>query len=330
MVVLLAVYFILPVIALLPFCALAPIIIQGAIGVVNVEEFKVAWRASKSEFLVMSATFSTSLALSVKEGLLVGFGFSVLKTMYDLANPNLAVLGQLTDHSFRDIRNYPNARQFKDTVVIRMDARLSFTNARKLKNFALRAVRVRERAGSSIKYVIIDTKAINHVDLSGCETLEVLADSLHAHGQQLILANLKGPVSKCLEEAGVPAFVRKKGGHLCTSMDSAVAIIEGMVGEGGDENLDIKELVRRVSEAKRVMSAQSPHHIFCGHTCHQPAKMVFGASPVSDRPNATPRIVEDSEPHTPERSRLEGPDSVLNPIDFEEQAIQPEESRTSL
>eukprot|EP00441_Pelagodinium_beii_P032068 CAMPEP_0197632938 /NCGR_PEP_ID=MMETSP1338-20131121/9444_1 /TAXON_ID=43686 ORGANISM="Pelagodinium beii, Strain RCC1491" /NCGR_SAMPLE_ID=MMETSP1338 /ASSEMBLY_ACC=CAM_ASM_000754 /LENGTH=760 /DNA_ID=CAMNT_0043204515 /DNA_START=97 /DNA_END=2379 /DNA_ORIENTATION=- len=300
-VVLLAVYLILPVIALLPFSALAPIIIQGAIGVINVQEFRVAWRASKSEFLVMMATFSMSLALSVKEGLLVGFGLSVLKTMYDLANPNLAVVGQMSDHSFRDIRNYPNARQFKEAVVLRMDARLSFTNARKLKNFALRAVRVRERTGSKIRYVVIDTKAINHVDLSGCEALEVLAETLHSHGQQLILANLKGPVSKCLHEAGVPAFLKKKGGHLCTSIDSAVAMIEGMTEEAGDENLDIQELVRRVSEAKRVLSAQSPNHIFCGH---QPVFSPWkGSAAALDEVQRT--LDEESEPSSAQTSRTE-------------------------
>merc|ERR1712032_1323677 len=113
--------------------------------------------------------------------------------MYDVGNPNLVVLGRLSDGSFRDIRNFPNAQILPKTVVVRMDARLSFVNARKLKEFALRAVKLREEKGEVISYIVIDGKSINHVDLTGCELMEVMAESLHGHGQTLILANVKGP-----------------------------------------------------------------------------------------------------------------------------------------
>eukprot|EP00931_Biecheleriopsis_adriatica_P060993 TRINITY_DN36650_c0_g2_i1.p1 TRINITY_DN36650_c0_g2~~TRINITY_DN36650_c0_g2_i1.p1 ORF type:complete len:776 (-),score=150.05 TRINITY_DN36650_c0_g2_i1:10-2028(-) len=256
-VVMAAVYLLLPVIALLPLCALAPLIIQGAIGVINLHEFQVALRSSPTEFFVMISTFGVSLALTVKEGLAVGFVLSVLKTMNELANPNLAVCGQLADNSFRDIRNYPKAKQFKNAIVVRIDARLCFTNARKLKDFTLRATRLQEQKGFAIEFAVIDAKAINHVDLSGCEMLEVLAETLQAHGQQLVIANLKGPVSKCLSQAGVPAALRKRGGHLCTSMEAARAIIEGKT-QADQESSDIKELVRRVDTAHRLMLATSP------------------------------------------------------------------------
>lgn len=147
--------------------------------------------------------------------------------MQELANPNLAVCGRLSDNSFRDIRNYPQARQFSNAVVIRMDARLNFTNARKLKEFTKRALKVREQRGDKIEFAVIDAKSINHVDLTGCEMLESLAETLHFYGAKLVLANLKGPVSKCLLQADVPKHFKEKGAMLCTSMDAAVAIIEG-------------------------------------------------------------------------------------------------------
>merc|ERR1711988_1349942 len=110
----------------------------------------------------MLATLFTSLGLTVKEGLLVGFVLSVLKTMYDLANPNLVICGRLPDNTFRDVRNFPNAEIVPKAVVVRMDARLSFANSRKMKEFCYRAVQVREAQGEEIKYVVIDAKSINH------------------------------------------------------------------------------------------------------------------------------------------------------------------------
>jgi len=245
-----SVYLLLPVIALLPLSALAPLIIQGAIGVINMHEFQVAWRSSKAEFFVMVATFIMSLALSVKEGLALGFVLSVLKTMNELANPNLAVLGRLPDSSFRDIRNYPRAKQLDNAVVVRMDARLNFTNARKLKEFTVRAVQVGESRGSKIRFAVIDAKSINHVDLTGCESLENIAEALESYNCVLIIANLKGPVSKCLAQAGIPEHLKKRGAHLVTSMDQAIAVVQGKQTLG--EDVDIKELARRVDAASRV------------------------------------------------------------------------------
>jgi SulP family sulfate permease len=261
-----AMYILLGIIANLPLASLAPIIIQGAIGVVNMHEFKVAWAASRTEFLVMFSTFVVSLGLTVKEGLLVGFLMSVLKTMNELANPNLAVLGQLKDGSFRDVRNFQSAVQFPNAVVVRMDARLNFANARKMKEFCLRALQVRERQALTIKYVVIDAKSINHIDLTGCEMLEVLADSLNDKGQHLVICNLKGPVSSCLQAAGTPKRLAKHGGLLCTDMDQALGIMRGRSSGIGDM-LEVLDLAKRYETAKSVLSqSQSP---FCrGHQHH--------------------------------------------------------------
>ena len=73
-----------PIIAGLPLACLAPLIIQGAIGVINLHELQVAWAASPSEFFVMLATFAVPLIMAIKHGVLVGFVLSMLKTMYDL------------------------------------------------------------------------------------------------------------------------------------------------------------------------------------------------------------------------------------------------------
>jgi SulP family sulfate permease len=263
MMVALAVFFLLPIIEYLPLASLAPIIIQGALGVISTHDFVVAFSASKAEFFVMLATFSVSLALTVKEGLLIGFVFSVMKTMHDLANPNLAVCGRLQDGSFRDLRNFPNAEIIRHAVVVRMDARLSFANSRKLKEFCARAVKVRESQKDQIQYVVIDGKSINHVDLTGCEMLEVLAESLKSRGQGLIVANLKGPAAKCCIRAGVAPILRKHGGHLCIDMEQALAIVFGHDKDGLRSQQDIKQLVKRVDDANLMINSHNGSLLSC-------------------------------------------------------------------
>jgi SulP family sulfate permease len=292
--VMLAVFVLLPVIAHLPLPSLAPIIIQGAIGVIGVHDFVVAFKASKAEFLVMFATFTVSLALTVKEGLLVGFVLSVLKTMHELANPNLAVCGRLADNSFRDIRNFSGAKTIPNAVVVRMDARLSFANARKMKEFCIRAVQVRENQGENIGFVIIDGKSINHVDLTGCEMLELLAELLKSRNQSLIVANIKGPASKCLDSAGVPTILQKHGGHLCIDMEQALAIIYGEDEEGHRSLESVKELAKRVETAQvLIKNANRSMFYACGHV-QCTTNLAKSGEPTSSKANSPI-----SEPHTP-------------------------------
>lgn len=298
-VVLAAMLFMLPVVAGLPFASLAPIIIQGAIGVINFKDFRLACGASLAEFVVMVATLVVSLAMTVKEGLLVGFVFSILKTMNDLANPNLVVCGRLRDGSFRDVRNFPHAELLPKAVIIRMDARLSFANSRKMKEFLTHAVQVRETQGDKIEFVVIDCKAINHVDLTGCEMLESLAESLQQHTQSLILANLKGPVSRCLDAAHVPQVVRKHGGHLCIDMDQAIAIMNGASPDAA--SVTMQEYVRRVKSAALIMHATANSYACGRHSCTQSpdidAKRVTKSLPV--RRNL-PKAEDSTAPSTPD------------------------------
>jgi len=218
----------------------------------------------------------------VKEGLLVGFVLSVLKTMYDLGNPNMAVCGRLPDGTFRDIRNFPKAEFLPNAVMIRLDARLSFVNGRKLKEFCLKAVSVREYMGDVIAFVVIDAKSINHVDLTGCEMLLALAETLHARGQRLVVANLKGPVSKCLYKAGLPESIKKYAGHLCIDIAQALAILEGR--DTRKASKDLQDLIKRVQTAQQVLSNSSAFY-----NCNPPQGMssrdrLSGGSAMSGTP----------------------------------------------
>lgn len=267
----LAVYVLLPVIAWLPLASLAPIIIQGAIGVVDFHEFSVGWKANKAEFFVMWATFTVSLALNVKYGLLVGFLLSVMKTMYELANPNLVICGRLPDNTFHDLRIFPSAEMLPNAVVVRMDARLNFANSRKMKEFCLDAVNIRQMQGDHIKFIVIDGKSINHVDLTGCAMLEVLAEIVKKVEISLIIANLSGPATRCLNSAGVPEVIGKHGGHLCLDMHSALAIISGET-EGNTPHRAITEFVKRIGNAQKLMKQSSRGNMqtSCGNACSAP------------------------------------------------------------
>jgi len=252
-VVVLAVYLLLDVVAYLPLAALAPLIIQGAMGVTTYSAFKATYSANKPEFAVMMITFLVSLALSVKEGLFVGFGLSVCKTMYEVAVPNLVVLTKVSDE-FRDIRRYPEGTMQDGCVVVRMDAQLNFSNARRLQEFCVRALQAREKLHGQVKFLVIDCKSMNGVDMTGCEMLENLAKVTEKRGTGLILANLKGPVTRSLCAANVHSHLWEHGAHLCWDMDQAMGITEGRDPKPAREA--ILDLDRRVKSKAPVLTPQ--------------------------------------------------------------------------
>jgi len=72
-----------------------------------------------------------------------------------------------------------------------------------------------------------------------------------------VVANLKGPVSKALAAADVPAVLNRHGGHLCIEMTQALNIVGG-ADYGARRNSGFSDLVRRVDTANRVLQANTP------------------------------------------------------------------------
>jgi MFS superfamily sulfate permease-like transporter len=227
----------------------------------------VAWKVSRPEFFVMMATFIISLVQTVKEGLLIGFVLSILNTIHGLAHPNLVLCGRLPDGNWRDVRNFVQAVPIEGAIVVRMDARINFANCRKLKEFVIRCVQDRERRGHHVKYAIIDAKPINDCDLSGIETLEALTEGLKKTGQQLLVANLKGPLVARFHKCHFPSMLRKNGGALCTDMAQAEAIVAGEDPEVAWKHTD--DLAANVQNAQRIQTAVSHTGIgaVCGAVC---------------------------------------------------------------
>jgi len=252
MLVVVATYFLMPVVEKLPLAALAPPVVQGALGVTALPDFKSTLNAKQyMDFIVMVFCFPTSMALTVKEGLIVGFAASIMKIMYDVTNPNMVVCGRMFDGSYRDIRHYPEAVMLDNCVIVRVDARINFTNSRRFKEFSLRA-----GSAGKAKYVIMDFKSVNGVDMTGCEMLESLAETLHKREQALLIANLKGPVTACLKAAHVHDHLKSHGGSLCWNMDQAIAIANG--GDSAAAEESVTDLVERVSYAKKVNKRKAP------------------------------------------------------------------------
>lgn len=139
-IVLLAVNFLTGSFYYIPLCTLAAIVQVAICNILDLGPFLYAYRASKSEFLVMFATFAVTIGLGIDKGILVGVILSIIALIRRTSHPQLKVLGALPGrrHIFRDVCRYTNAVQAPNIIIIRIDESINFASCASIKEQLLR------------------------------------------------------------------------------------------------------------------------------------------------------------------------------------------------
>jgi SulP family sulfate permease len=185
-----AALFLTPLIYFLPKATLAATIIVAVLSLVDIKTLRTSWAYSKRDFGAVAATMLVTLALGVELGVTAGVLLSILLFLYDTSRPHVAEVGLVpgTQH-FRNIRRH---RVDTDPTVLslRIDQSLYFANARFLEDYIFDRI-VDDK---DLKHVVLMCSAVNEIDLSALETLELINIRLKELGIDLSLSEVKGPV----------------------------------------------------------------------------------------------------------------------------------------
>jgi SulP family sulfate permease len=184
-----------PLIFFLPKATLAATIIVAVLSLVDFSILKRSWVYSKSDFAAVLATILLTLTLGVEAGVSAGVVLSILLHLYKSSKPHIAEVGQVpgTEH-FRNILRH-NVVTNPAVVTLRVDESLYFANARYLED----KIHNRVAGDKSIRHVILQCSAINEIDLSALESLEMINERLREMDVQLHLSEVKGPVMDRLQ-----------------------------------------------------------------------------------------------------------------------------------
>jgi SulP family sulfate permease len=186
----LASLFLTSLIYFLPVATLAATIIVAVLSLVDFEAIKRTYAYSKHDFAAMIATILITLAMGVEIGVVTGVALSVLLFLWRTSRPHIAVVGQVagTEH-FRNIKRH-DVHTSPQVLVLRVDESIYFANARAIEEFILTEVSKRP----DLSHVVLQCTAVNLIDASGLESLELTAHRLDASGIKLHLSEVKGPV----------------------------------------------------------------------------------------------------------------------------------------
>jgi SulP family sulfate permease len=186
----LASLFLTSLIYFLPVATLAATIIVAVLSLVDFEAIKRTYAYSKHDFAAMIATILITLAMGVEIGVVTGVALSVLLFLWRTSRPHIAVVGQVagTEH-FRNIKRH-DVHTSPQVLVLRVDESIYFANARAIEEFILTEVSKRP----DLSHVVLQCAAVNLIDASGLESLELTAHRLDASDIKLHLSEVKGPV----------------------------------------------------------------------------------------------------------------------------------------
>ncbi|MBJ7549997.1 SulP family inorganic anion transporter [Marinomonas ostreistagni] len=174
----------------LPKAVLAATIIVAVVQLIDLKGFIEVWRYSKQDASALIATFLVVLLIGVEAGIITGVSLSLLLFLWHASHPHIAVVGRVagTEH-FRNVERF-QVETMNELLTVRIDESLFFANARVLEDNISTLV----SKNKEVKDVVLMCTAVNMIDASALESLEMICSRLKSTGIKMHLSEVKGPV----------------------------------------------------------------------------------------------------------------------------------------
>lgn len=196
---LLIMLFLAPLAQYLPTAAMAGILFVVAWGLIDTTQIVETWRASRSEFGVLLATFLATLTLQLEFAIYVGVGLSLILYLRRTSQPGVEDVKPAPGRSapmFSTDTGLPDCPQLK---IVRINGSLFFGAVNHLQE-AFQAI---DEANPAHRHVLLVASGINFIDLSGAHMLAQEAARRKALGGALYITHLKDEPMATLRQSGV-------------------------------------------------------------------------------------------------------------------------------
>ena len=196
---LLIMLFLAPFAQYLPTAAMAGILFVVAWGLIDTTQIVETWRASRSEFGVLLATFLATLTLQLEFAIYVGVGLSLILYLRRTSQPGVEDVKPVPGRStpmFSTDTGLPDCPQLK---IVRINGSLFFGAVNHLQE-AFQAI---DEANPGHRHVLLVASGINFIDLGGAHMLAQEAARRKALGGALYITHLKDEPMATLRQSGV-------------------------------------------------------------------------------------------------------------------------------
>ncbi|MGY8707987.1 sulfate permease [Bradyrhizobium sp. 18BD] len=185
----------------LPTSALAAVVIASALGLFEIADLKRIYRIQRWEFWLAIVCFVGVAVLGVIQGIGLAIVLAIIEFLWDGWRPHSAILGRAYGvKGYHDITRYPDARRIPGLVLFRWDAPLFFANAEFFRERILEAI---STSPTPVRWLVVTAEPVTSVDVTACDVVAELDQTLHAQGIELCFAELKDPVKDKLKRFGL-------------------------------------------------------------------------------------------------------------------------------
>ena len=202
--VVLALFFLTPLLYYLPLATLAVIIVFALVKLVRIKPLVTAWRVTPYDGGIGAITFVATLAWApqLHYGILGGIVLSVALYLYRTMRPHVAYLARHGDGTLRDADVY-GLKLDQRIALLRFDGRLYFGASSYFEDKILEAI----ARLPDLRYIVIDAGGINHIDASGEQILRQVVERLRDGGIDVYLTRVKQQIVEVLERTGSMDFI---------------------------------------------------------------------------------------------------------------------------
>lgn len=185
----------------IPRAALAAVIVSAAIAIIDIDGYLSLWRINREEAVLAIFAALGVIVFDVLTGVLIAITLSVLVSLYHIARPHDAVLGDYPElDGWVEASTFPEAFTEPGLLVYRFDAPLFFMNTERFQE------RVEAALASTLgdtHWVVLDFEGIGAVDATASDGLEELVDRLVRLGVLVVaIARANVTVVDRLQRAG--------------------------------------------------------------------------------------------------------------------------------
>lgn len=222
----------------LPVPVLTAIVISALMNVVELHLAVRLFKVSRNEFYIFVAACVSVLFLGTIYGVVIGLLLSFIAVVLRATNPPRTFYGMIPGKEvYYDLKRNRNAYPIKNTIIYRFSENLFFANIKIFQSDIESSIK------EDTKVVIVDAGAINSIDITAADRLEMMAKNFDKQGIHFYITEHSENVNQQMRSLGI--------GHLIEEGKVRRTILAALHDAGIPSPcpLEIPEKVHAVHEA---------------------------------------------------------------------------------
>ena len=212
----------------LPVPVLTAIVISALMNVVELHLAVRLFKVSRKEFYIFVAACVSVLFLGTIYGVVIGLLLSFVAVVLRATNPPRSFRGMIPGkEAYYDLKRNRNAYPIRHTIIYRFSENLFFANVKIFQSDIENSIK------EDTEVVIVDAAAINSIDITAADRLEMMAENFDKKGIRFYITEHSENVNEQMRSLGIGHLIEEgkvRRTILAALQDAGVATPEMSMG----------------------------------------------------------------------------------------------------